>query len=463
MKRFLYRKKHVIIGWGLVMFLGVFRCGSKHPESPIVAKVENRIITADEFAFAYELSPRQLTSLENHKARSAVLDRLIDRILLAQNAEKLELGLTDTVMQRAIDLYRRQAINRELYLKHIRSPISVNEAEEREAFRRSKMTLFVKHFESELEKETINVSKGIMPFEHIQVYPGVKTINIDIYGPVDVIGWNDVQDDLEGQLYNLPVHHFTKPKFDGRKYHVFQVVEQEREVLVRENDFQANRESFHGILRKRKEVKAASAFVDEIMAPQELIIKAEALNKLTDRIWNNRPASIDPRIQHISNEEINYIAENDLDIIKQPIAVYKDGNMTISDILFHYKVNPQKVSYDGKLALRESLKNSVALYIRDWVFSERGILEKLDRLPSVKAEVQTRKEYLLAKKMVNRLYEEVAADLKTDEEFQKYVDTYLSELKENANIQVFNEQLMAVTTTDEGLSRKVDFIAVHTQ
>jgi len=463
MRRFLHIMKHVIIGLGLVMFLGVFRCGSKHPESPIIAKVENRIITADEFAFAYELSPRQLTSLENQEARRAVLDRLIDRIVLAQYAEKLELGLTDTVMQRAIDLYKRQAINRELYLKHIRTPISVNEDEEREAFRRSKMTLFVKHFESESEEDAINVSKGITSFEHTPVYPGVKTIDMDIYGPVDVIGWNDVHVDLEEQLYNLPVHQFSGPIFYDRKYHVFQLVEQEREVLVRENDFLANRESIHGTLRKRKEVKAAAAFVDEIMAPQELIIKADALNKLTDRIWNNRPASIDPRIQHISNEEIKYISEDDLGIIKQPIAVYKDGNMTISDILFHYKVNPQKVSYNSKLAMRESLKNSVALYVRDWVFSEKGIREKLDRLPSVKEEVQTRSEYLLAKKMVNRLYEEVTADLKSDEEFQKYIDTYLHELKENANIQVFDEQLMAVTTTDEGLSRKVDFIAVHTQ
>jgi len=463
MKRFLHRKKLVIIGLGLIMLLGAFRCGSKHPEPPIVAKVENRIITADEYAFAYELSPRQLTSLENQGARRAVLDRLIDRILLAQNAEKLKLGSKDTMMQQAVDLYRRQAINRELYLKHIRTPISVNEDEEREAFRRFKMTLFVKHFESELEEDAINVSKGIFPFKHTPIYPGIEERTLDVFGPVDVIGWNDVQDDLEEQLYNLPVHQFSDPVFDGRKYHVFMVVEQEREVLVRENDFQANRESIYGVLRKRKEVKAASDFVQDIMAPQELIIKADALNKLTDRIWNNRPASVDPRIQYISNDEIKYISENDLDIIKQPIAVYKDGNMTISDILFHYKVNPQKVSYDSKLATRESLKNSVALYVRDWVFSEKGIREKLDRLPSVKKEVQTRKEYLLAKKMVNMLNEEVAVDLKTDEEFQEYVEAYLSELKENANIQVFDEQLMAVTTTDEGLSRKVDFVAVHTQ
>ncbi|MBL7068149.1 MAG: SurA N-terminal domain-containing protein [Candidatus Marinimicrobia bacterium] len=463
MKRFLDRKKHVIIGLGLIMSLGVFRCGSKHQESPIVAKVENRIITAEEFAFAYELSPRQLTSLENRMARLAVLDRLIDRILLTRNAEKLELGSKDIVLQRAIDIYRRQAINRELYLKHIRTPISVNEDEEREAFRRSKMTLFVKHFESELEEDAINVSKGRMPFEHIPVHPGVETITMDIYGSVDVIGWNDVKDDLEDQLYALPVHQCSEPIYDGRKYHVFQVVEHEREVLVRENDFLANRESIHGTLRKRKEVKAAAAFVDEIMASQELIIKADALNKLTDRIWNSRPASVDPRIQYIPNDEIKYIADNDQEIIKQPIAVYKDGTLTVSDIFFHYKVNPQKISYDSKLALRESLKNSVALYVRDWIFSEKGIREKLDRLPSVKEEVQTRSEYLLSKKMINTLYKDVAANLDTEEEFQVYLDTFVSELREKANIQVFDEQLMAVTTTDEGLSRKVDFIAVHTQ
>ncbi len=463
MKRYLHIVKHVMIGLGLLMFLGVFHCGQKYPESPIVAKVGSRLITADEYAFTYELSPRQLTSLENHEARLAVLDKLIERIVLAQNAEKLDLGLKDTMMQRAVDLYRRQAINRELYLKHIRTPISVNEDEEREAFRRSKMTLFIKHFESENEEDAINVLKGITPLKHTPIYPGVEEKTLDIFGPVDVIGWNDVNDNLEEHLYNLPVYQFSEPIFDGRKYHVFKVVEQEREVLVRENDFLANRESIHGILRKRKETKAASQFVQDIMAPQKLIIKAGALNQLTDKLWSSRPASVDPRIQYISNDEIKYISANDQEIARQPIAIFKDGTMTVDDILFHYKVNPQKISYDSELALRESLKNAVALYVRDWVFSEKGIREKLDRWPSVKEEVQTRSEYLLAKKMVNSIYNDNVADFKNDEEFQNYLNKYISELKEKANIQVFEEQLMAVNTTDEGLSRKVDFIAVYAQ
>ncbi|MBN2601665.1 MAG: SurA N-terminal domain-containing protein [Candidatus Marinimicrobia bacterium] len=455
--------KQILIVIGVVLASGILSCGIKQPESPVVAQVGNRIITAGEYAFAYELSPRTLTSQEDSIARNAVLDRLIDRIVLAQNAEKLELGSTDTMMQRAVDLYRRQAINRELYLKHIRTPITVAENEESEAFHRSKITLFVKHFESEREEDAINVSKGITLFKHSPIYPGIEERTLDVFGPVDVIGWNDVHDDLEEQLFNLPVHQCSEPIFDGQKYHVFKVVEKEKEVIVRENDFQANRESIHGILRKRKEVKTASQFVQDVMAPQKLIIKADALNKLTEKIWNNRPVSVDPRIQYISNDEIKYIADNEKDIITQPLAVFKDGTMTVSDILLQYKVNPQKISYDSKLALRESLKNSVALYVRDWVFSEKGIREKLDRLPSVKEEVQTRSEYLLAQKMINSVYRDNAGEFKNDKEFQDFLNKYISELREQTNIQVYEEQLMAVSTTDEGLSRKVDFIAVYTQ
>ncbi len=463
MKSILSIMKYVIFCVGILFLFGVFRCGSKLPESPIVAQVGDRLITADEYAFAYELAPRQLTNLENHAARIAVLDKLIDRIVLAQNAEKLGIGATDSVMLRAVDLYRRQAINRELYLKHIRTPISVVEDEERKAFQRSKVKFFVQHFKSENEIDALNVSKGLVPFKHTPVYPGIETRDMELYGPVDVIGWNDVHDNLEEQLYNLPLHQCSEPVFDGKSYHVFKVVEQEREVLVRENDFLANRESIHGILRKRKETRAASQFVQDIMAPQELIIKADALNQLTDKLWNSRPASVDPRMNYISNDEIKYISADDQQISQQPIAIFKDGTMTVSDILFYYKVNPQKISYDSKLALRESLKNAVALYVRDWIFSEKGIREKLDRQPSVKEEVQTRSEYLLAQKMINSVYRDNPDEFKNDEEFQDFLNKYVSELREQSNIQVYEEQLMAVNTTDEGLSRKVDFVAVYAQ
>lgn len=450
-------------GLGAVLFLLNFHCGLEKPQSPIVAKIEDRLISADEFAYAYELAPRELTRLDKLDARLAVLDRLTDRILLSREAEKLGLDRSDSVLQRTLDLYERQAINRELFRQHIRAPIAVTEEEEREAFRRSKIRFYIRHFETETAADAQAVTDGIRPFEHTPLYPGVETIQMEPFGYVDMIPWRDIPVNIEELVVGLPMYKISEPFLYNGKYHVFQVVEQEREILLRENDFLANRESLRGILRKRKEAVASAAFVQDVMAPQGLIIKADALNQLTDHLWKNRPQSNDPQIQYIPNAEINIIAQNASQLGRQKIAVFKSGEMTVTDILFHYKVNPQKISYDSKLALRESLTNAVALFVRDWVFSERGFAEKLDRLPAVKAELRTRREYLLAQKMINRLYREQAKDSMSDEEFQTVLTAHIRNLKKDATIQVFQEPLMAVNTSDEGLARKIDFIAVQTQ
>jgi len=447
----------------MILILVVACCSRKKTEIPVVAIVNDRVITADEYAFFYELSPRDETSAEKQEARATVLNSLIDRIMLAQQAEALGLADSDTTLQKALDLYRRQAVNRELYLKYVRKPVKVNEEEERDMFNRSKKTLFVKHFQSELESEVRKVSTGDVPFEHTPMYPGILTVELDGYGPVDAVSWNDVRDNLEDILYDLPLNKISEPVFDGSKYHIFQVVDFEQEVIVRENDFLANRQTITGVIRRRKEARIAAGFVHEVMSSQNLVIREEVLNSLTDHIWANLPSDSDPQARYIPNEEIKFLTNNELFLMQQPLAVYKDGVMTVSDILFHYKVNPQKISYDTRSDLGQSLRNAIGLFVRDRVLSEKGIQEKLDRMASVQEEVQTRKEHMLAEKMIRKLYTDNKDDYKDADVFSDYLKNYLSDLKNEADIHVFDEELMAVNTTDEGLSRKIDFVVVHTQ
>jgi hypothetical protein len=122
MKREFPRYRKFFLYIGLLLVLVVSSCSGKKRESSLIAQIGDRRISAGEFTFAYELAPRQLTSLEKSAARRAVLDQLITVILMAQEAEQLGLDETDTVMQRAVDQYRRMAVNRELYLKYIRNP-----------------------------------------------------------------------------------------------------------------------------------------------------------------------------------------------------------------------------------------------------------------------------------------------------------------------------------------------------
>lgn len=466
MNDLLYRLKYPFMC--LTLCLAIACCRQKEPAAvvtdlPIVAQVNERFITADEYSFFYELSSRDETSAEKQEARVTVLNSLIDRIILAQQAEALGLADMDTTLQRALDQYKRQAVNRELYLKYVRNQVSVNIEEERTAFDRSKKTLFVQHFKSESEDKIQDIIHGIKPFKHVPMYPGIRTVDLDEHGPADVVSWNDVRDNLEDILYNLPLHNISEPVFDGSYYHIFKVVDYEQELIVRENDFHANRQSINKVLRKRKEVIAASEFIHEVMSPRNLVIRNDALGQLTDHIWAGLPSYTAPQVQYIPNEEIRLLASDEQILMQQPVAVFNDGIMTVSDFLFHYKVNPQKISYDNKEALQNSLYNAIGLYVRDWVLSEKGIEEKLDQKPSVHEEIQTRKEHMLAEKMIRLLYTEKSDEYKTDDAFNDYLKQYLNKLKEKADIQVYNEELMAVKTTDEGLSRKIDFVVVHSQ
>jgi hypothetical protein len=455
---------HLLIG--ILIGAELVSSCSRTPKFEAVAQVNDRLITANEYSFAYELAPRRLTSLEKNEARHAVLDQIIDRILLAQAAEKEGLA-ADSIMERAIDLYTRLAVNRELYLKHIRNPIKIDEPEARRAFQRTRETLFVRHFACDSKSAADELLSGALQLSHSPIEPEIETVDLENYGKVDRVKWNDVNPDIEEILFNLPLHTLSQPYYDGRKYHVFEVVEKETEVLLRENDFYANYESLRGILRKRQENRSSAQFIQNIMTPQHLVIKAEALNRLTEYLWRKRPASSNPQFQSIGDAEINFVRVEYPELANQTIAQFRDGTMSVSDILFYYKVNPQRIGYESKDALRKSLKNAVSVFVRDRVLSEIGLREKLDRQPSVTEERQTRREHLLAHKQLNHIYRNIASrsndSTLVQQEFDDSLKTLLKQLRSEASITVNEQCLMAINTSDEGLSRKVDFVAVYTQ
>ena len=452
----------------LVLFIGLWlisNCARKPGQEP-VAIIADRPISADEFAFAYEMAPRSITSLPKQKARKVILDQLIERITLAREAERLHLD-QDTLLEKTVDFYERLAINRELYLKHVRQPVKVTEKEERQVFELSRIKLYVRHFNTEQIDLAKQASLGILPFQHTALFSGVQQIELAEYGLIDQVSWRDIPQEIADILYHLPLKEFSEPYFDGNRYHVFQVVDIEKEVLLRENDFQANRESINGIIRRRKENKIAGDFVQQIMADQNVMIKAEALNLLTEEIWRDRPAETPTLEQFITNREVNTITDNSRDFLNNPIATFSSGRMTVADILINYKVNPIKISYQSKMAMRESMKNAVGMYVRDWVFSEKGRKERLDRKPSVIAEERTRREHLLMRKMLTHLgrefYEQYPDTADSQERLEKFIADYKTNLREAEKIDVDNDNLMAVKTTDEGLARKIDFVAFHTQ
>lgn len=458
--------KWCLIWIGLAFVLA--GCGRKAPESSHgVAYVGDRTISPETFAFTYELSPRSITEQPPEQARLAVLDNLINRALMAQEAERRGLDKNSSLHELE-DYYLRQAVNRELYRQKVRRKISVTEDEEREAFDLTKKTLWVRHYAANDSISADRIISGEMPAAHIPIHPWMVTRQMAQNEFADSIGWNTVDPTVEAILYKLEPGQFSRPVFYGKKYHVFHLVDVIQNVMKLENDFQQQRESIRGVLQKRKENLLSAEFVYNLLTPQQLVIKAKVLNQLTDFLWDHKPVTEkNGTPDFIPDTEIRLVDSGQDNLAEEVLAIYKSGEMTCREFLFQYKLNPQKMKFENRLSVLDAVQNMVGLYVRDRVLSDYGLSLGLDSEPEVRRDFQEDRDRLLAELLQHQLVASVRKENLPDATISAMAkslqNTLLDSLRQTTVIETDISALMAVHTSDEGMSRKMDFTAIRTQ
>lgn len=411
-------------------------CGSS---TEGVATVGNRNITSKEFALAYELAPKSKTQSGRTSAYNSVINGIIDRILLAEEGYRRGYD-ADPAINRIIDFYKRAAIVRELFLKHVRDSVEVSEEEKRLAYKKMKTTLYVKNYvlDNIVEKNPASIP-------HTPLGPGLETIQHDTYGYIDIVHWNDLERDVEDILFQLEVNELSNPYFDGKQYHIFKVIEKEYDSMLTENDFYSRSPAIRKVIRRRKEHAVAFKYVQNLMNPQNLIIKSNSLGKLTDLFWESQTQS--GNMIHVPTfREISELTSDDHQLMREPIATFDSGVWTVGGFLLNYELKPIEIHYDNKNTVRSGLKNAIATLVRDYVLSEQGIKEGLDGSPSVFQEVRYWTEKLVANRVKRDLY------------YDNWLSDLLADLWKNSHIIVDSTALYATETSDRGLSRKIDFV-----
>ncbi|MEE8436804.1 MAG: peptidylprolyl isomerase [Candidatus Neomarinimicrobiota bacterium] len=448
----------LILGAVLMLHCG---CDRKIDQGKIIAEINGRKIAVDEFALAYEYAPTSITQQTDKKAYDQIMEGIIDRILLAGVGRQKGFE-TDQQINRIVDYYQRAAIVRELFLDHIRARVQVSDDEKRRAYQLGKKTLLVKHYEFDFRPDNQLTAGKLLELDHRPMLAGLKTIDHLEYGPVDLIGWNDLRTELESILYKLELGQPSEPVFDAGKYHLFIVVDIEQEIVLTENDYAAKKSSIATVIRRREEHGLASDFVREIMAPQQLRFKSGGLKKLSDYLWRhyqNIPAEL--RLQQ--GLEIPVFVNEEADMLKQALADFGEYAWTIEDFIFHFDLKPLPINYTSRSSLLASIKNAAAIYIRDFVLSEQGLAEGLAERSSVKKERRNWSEQLLANRVRREIYtdfmNQITDSTQLEKQFVDYYADYLSTLRVSSEINIDTGALYSVVTSSTGLPRKINFVS----
>ena len=424
--------------------------------------VNGRSIRADEFIFSYETSPRTVTAGSKETAYHQVLDRLIERVLLSQESQRRGLDQEPETMQELTYL-EDAAIRRELFRDKIRETTLITENDTRTAFSMAQKTLWIKHIA--LDSKIFEKPEFWNPeWQHESINPGTKTVNSPEFGQIDLVEWNDVDTDLESVLYDLKLNDWTAPIQKMGKTHLFRLVNIETNQMITESHFHEQQEHYQSTLRKRLEHDRSFAFVQEVMQPQNLTIKRQVLEQLTQVLWASRTAQDD--LTGSTGDEVQEQLPSLDDLGSSVLAQFQSGNLTIEGFRFNYQMNPQKFESDHIDGLRHELVNAVGIYVRDIVFAELGRKAGLQHRDAVIQDYQYWQERLLASKLEQHIYDLAESEnAANDEDHEELATRALAELnntlRDQATIKVDQELLLNLKTSDEGLPRKIDFYTAH--
>ncbi len=448
----------LILGTVLMLQYG---CEREIDQGKIIAEVDGRKISVDEFALEYEYAPTSITQQADKKAYDQILEGLTDRIMLAGVGRQKGFA-ADQQINRIVDYYQRAAIVRELFLNHIRAEVHVSDDEKRRAYQLGKKTLLVKHYEFNSLPDNQLTAGKLLKLDHSPMLAGLKTIDHPEYGPVDLIKWNDLRAELETLLYKLELGQPSEPVFDAGKYHQFIVVDVEQEMVLTENDYVTKQASIATVIRRRKEHRLAFDFVREIMAPQQLHFKSDGLIKLSDYLWRfyqNIPSEL--RLQ----QEIEFpgMVNEDAGLLNEALANFGDYSWIIEDFIFHFRIKPLPINYTNHSSVLASIKNIAAIYIRDFVLSEQGLAEGLAERSSVRKEHRNWSEQLLANRVRREIYtdfmNQMTDSTQLEKQFGDYYADYLSTLRGFSEINIDTSALYSIVTSSTGLSRKINFVS----
>jgi len=346
---------------------------------------------------------------------------------------------------RELDYLMEAAVCRELYRQKVGEATVISDEQCREAYLRDQTDLWVQHTAFDMNKP-MDAPFTDMKWEHVPIHPGLKQIRENGVVVADVVSWNQVDRELEDLLYSLPLNKVSTPVQMGDKRHCFRVINRETTQMESEAAYNLEMDRYLAATRKRMEHERAFALVRETMQPQELTFKGPVVEELVNILWEVRQEGLPenqegegaglPRLEALGDEVL---------------AVFGGREYTVADFRFHYKMNPLELDDESRPALQKSLFNAVGIYVRDRVFAELGRAAGYDELDRVRDDFQYWRERLLAQRLTARIQE--------PDDSTESIAELLQDLRKQARIRVDEKRLLAVETSDVGLTRPIDFFA----
>jgi len=385
--------KQPIIWCSLILCLSLLSCEKEDLPSGVIAVVGDTQITIDDFKRAYIPILLYSDKQETQATREEVLNFLINQSILAQEARAMELDTVQTleVLKRTAE---KTAFTRILYGEWVKSKLPTpTESDLRQAFQQSHTGLLVRHLFFEDQQEANRIHQELANGANWDSVAAITFDEASLAASGGVLGWikfGDMDRDFEQAAYALQTGQRSSPVKTRFGWHIIQVDERSRQVMLTEYDFSLQRTQLKRIIRERHQQVLADSVVNALMAKANLTFHPD----IAPRVWQVMQTQIRQLLDLDPLEETLDLELNSFEDQLDPIL--GEEMLRFSNSVWTVKTFLEKLPEMNRQLMLTDLKQATAFLVRDELIYQEGIHRDLHLSEEVLSEVRDRENQFLA-------------------------------------------------------------------
>lgn len=397
------------------------RISSAQNENEVLAKIGSDAITVEQFQNRFDFMPHLNYSNSNiDSIKKEFLYSLVAEKLWALEADELQIDTIESV-KLSLKSLEKLFVKDELYKREVESKIVVTANEIKTGLTRVTRilnALIITSPDSEKIWKFYNSFQAGASFDSVLVSLKMPQKPFEVkYGSFE-------DEAMEEILYSLKLNEISKPIKSKNNWFIFQLVSDEQDLSIDPSKDHAKNIVIKK-LRDRKAQKLGRAYLDKLFIGKSINADRRLFDIMSDKLLDilivrtgktKSDSLIDVQLLEADIKKV-LSSLNPVDLNAAFINLDPDP-ATIKDFLY-YTIY-QKVFFDSfsSIKFKQSLNRIVKKFIEDELISREGFKNGLDKLPSVKNDLQIWKNYYLSEVLMNSYADSITI---TDDDMERLI------------------------------------------
>ena len=267
------------------VLLFVESCNSRR--SPVVAEVNGKKITADEFAERYAKYRSSAPERDNIVTRKKILTNMVNEHLIFDDVQRQHLDSDSLYREKLQDIQDQALLDG--YAKHLTvDTLTVNESELWSEFRAFNTRVAARYVYAKSEAEAWQLRKRLLDgvsFAQLAKQTFSDPTLANNGGYLGMFGYGDTEESLQDVAFTLPLGELSKPVKIRVGYAIVKVEKHIERPLASESDYAKQKPKLEESIRERKIMQLLKSDGDQIAEQLSPAFNDEALGKVLEQ-WS---------------------------------------------------------------------------------------------------------------------------------------------------------------------------------